>query len=128
MPASVQIPSPDLVNTEAPEVAGLPKTGVNVPFADPVNVRVGDVAAVVASEPALPNVSAPVPDESMVAPFAPTVNNRFVVTAPPVYLNVPPLITKLVATLLDAPILLLELPLASVLTDKVPAEIVVIPV
>ena len=127
VPASVQMPAPDLVNAEVPE-AGLPKTGVNVPFADPVNVRVGDVAAVVASEPALPNVSAPVPDESMVAPLAPTVNNRSVVTAPPVYLNVPPLITKLVAALLDAPILLLEPPLASVLTDKVPAEIVVIPV
>ena len=126
--ASVQVPAPDLVMADAPEVAGLPKIGVRVPFAEPVKVKVGDEAAVVPSEPAFPKVSAPVPDESIVAPLVPIVNKRSVVTAAPVYLSVPPLMTKFVAALLDAPMLLLDPPLASVPTDKVPPEIVVIPV
>ena len=121
------MPAPVLVKAEAPEVAGLPKTGVKVPFAEPVKVRVGEVAAVVPSVPELPKVNAPVPDESIVAPLVPIVNKRSVVTAAPVYLSVPPLMTKFVAALLDAPILLLDPPLASVPTDKVPAEIVVAP-
>ena len=125
--ASVHVPVPDLVKADVPDVAGLPKIGVKVPFAEPVRVKVGEVAAVVPNVPELPKVNAPVPDESIVAPFAPTVNKRSVVTAAPVYLSVPPLMTKFVAALLDAPILLLDPPLASVPTDKVPAEIVLVP-
>ena len=105
-PESVQIPVPDLVMADAPEVVGLPKTGVKAPSAEPVKVKVGDVAAVVPSEPTLLKVSAPAPEESIVAPFAPTVNKRFTLTAAPVYLSVPPLMTKFAAVALAAPILL----------------------
>ena len=122
------MPVPDLVKDEAPEVAGLPKTGVKIPFAEPVKVRVGEVAAVVPSVPELPKVNAPVPDESIVAPLVPIVNKRSVVTAAPVYLRVPPLMTKFVAALLEAPMPLFDPPVARVLTDIVPPEIVVIPV
>ena len=126
--ASVHVPAPDLVMADAPDVAGLPKIGVKVPFAEPAKVKVGDEAAVVPSEPAFPKVSAPVPDESIVAPLAPTVNKRSVVTAAPVYLSVPPLMTKFVAALLDAPMLLFDEPFARVATDKAPPEMVVTPV
>ena len=126
--ASVHVPAPDLVKADAPEVAGLPKIGVRVPFAEPVKVKVGDVAAVVPIEPALLKVSAPVPDESIVAPLVPIVNKRSVVTAAPVYFSVPPLMTRLAARALAAPMPLLDPPSANVPADKVPPEIVVIPV
>lgn len=74
------------------------------------------------------NVNVPVPDASKVAPLAPTVNTRSVDVAAPVYCNVPPLITKLAAALVDCPIPLDAPPLANVLTDKMPPLMVVTPV
>ena len=99
----------------------------------PVKVKVGVlVPDEKAIDPELPNVKAPVPDASMVAPLAPMVNRRSVVSVwpdvPPVYCNVPLLITKLAAELVDCPIPLDVPPFARVATDKMPPLIVVAPV
>ena len=59
----------------------------------------------------LVNVSAPVPDESIVPPLLVSVNRRSVLTAAPVYFNVPPSNTKFAATWVEAPILLVLPPL-----------------
>ena len=64
----------------------------------------------------------------MVPPLSVIVNKRFVLTAAPLYLSVPPSNTRLPATLVEAPILLFEPPSASVAPDNIPAEIVVEPV
>ena len=129
VPDNVQVPVPDLVKLEVPEVAGLAKIGVSVAAPVPVKVKVGELVSVVAIVPALLKVNAPLPPEaSIVPPLLPMVNNRSVDTSPPVYFNVPPLITKLVAAFDDLPMLLLDKPLAKVDTLKVPAFIVVIPV
>ena len=122
------MPVPVLLKLEIPEVAGLAKIGLSVAAPVPVKVSVGELAAVVAIVPALLKVNAPVPEASIVPLLLPMVNNRSVDTSPPVYFNVPPLITKLAASLVDAPMLLLDKPLAKVDTLKVPALIVVIPV
>ena len=53
---------------------------------------------------------------------------RSMETLAPVYCSVPPPSTRLAAALVDAPILLLEPPLARVPTLKVPALMVVAPV
>ena len=65
-----------------------------------------------------------------IVPVAPSlmVKLRSVLTLEPVYLSVPPLITKFEASLVDAPIELFEPPLARVPTLSVPPLIVVAPV
>ena len=100
----------------------------SVALPDPVKVRVGVVKEVVPIVPALLNVKAPLPDASIEPPLVPTVNNRSVLAALPVYFRVPPLITKLEAEFVDLPILLFDPPAANVDTDNVPALIVVTPV
>ena len=122
------MPVPDLVKLEVPEVAGLAKIGVSVAVPVPVKVKVGELAAVVAIVPTLLKVNAPLPEASIVPPLLPMVNNRSVDTSPPVYFNVPPLITSLVAAFDDLPILLSDPPAAKLETLKVPALIVVMPV
>ena len=56
------------------------------------------------------------------------VNKRSIVTEPPVYLSVPPLITKFAASLVDCPMPLAVPPLANEDAERVPALIVVAPV
>ena len=68
------------------------------------------------------------PDASIVPPLLVMVNKRSVLTAAPVYLSMPPSNTRLAASLVEAPMLLLVPPAASVATDKVPPEMVVTPV
>ena len=123
------MPVPVLLKLEIPEVAGLAKIGVSIAEPVPVKVSVGELVSVVAIVPALLKVNAPLlPEASIVPLLVPMVNNRSVDITAPVYCNVPPLITKLAASLVDAPMLLLDPPLAKVDTLKVPALIVVIPV
>ena len=95
----------------------------------PVSVSVrGVVVPLRAIAPALPNVRAPVPDESMVPPLAPSVNRRFVVSPTPVYCNVPPSNTRLAAALVACPMFPATPPFPIVAALKVPALIVVTPV
>jgi len=78
--------------------------------------------------PVLLMVSAPVPEASSVAPLTPMVKRRSVVTVPPVYCSVPPLIIRFAAALVELPMLLTVPPSASVLTASVPPLMVVEPV
>jgi len=74
-------------------------------------------------------VSAPVPEASSVAvPAVPIVKRRSVDTVAPVYCNVPPLIIRLAAALVELPMLLTTPPSARVLTASVPLLMVVVPV
>src|SRR5205823_12672357 len=57
-------------------------------------------------------VTAPVPEPSSVAPLGAMVNSRSVLDPLPVYLSVPPLISRLLAALLELPIGLAVPPLA----------------
>ena len=125
--AKVQVLVPVLARDRSPEVAGSVKTGFKVAAKVPVTVNVGELAGSATKLAVLLNVKVPVPDESIVPPFAPMVNNRSVETAAPVYFKVPPLITKLEAALLDLPRPLATPPFASVDTESVPALIVVTP-
>ena len=96
----------------------------------PFRVNVGVVPLTVAKFPVALNVRVPpVPEESIVAPFAPTVNKRLIETpvAEPVYFNVPPSMTKLLAALEELPIPLLDPPFTRDETDKTPPLMVVIP-
>jgi hypothetical protein len=127
VPRNVHVPSPDLIIDNLVTV-GSPSTGVKEPSAEPENVRIGDVAVVVVTEPKLLKVKAPVPEESIVPPSLPTVNKRFVVTALPVYFKIPPFNIKLDEMLEDAPMLLLLPPFAKVLIEIVPPLIEVTPV
>ena len=72
-------------------------TGVKVFAAEvyePVNVKRCVVEPAYAMEPDLLKFKAPVPEASMLAPLAPTVNSRSQLTPPPVYFNVPPFTDK----------------------------------
>ena len=85
VPDKVQLPEPDLLKLEVPEVAGLAKIGVSVAAPAPVKVKVGELVSVVAIVPALLKVNAPLPEASIVPPLLPMVNNRSVDTTAPVY-------------------------------------------
>ena len=122
---NVQVPFPDLVNAEVPEVAGAEYAAVdNVPFPVPVKVKVGDVDADGVIPPVKVNV--PEPEASIDPPDDPNVILRLDESPEPVYFNVPPLIVILPEA--AAPKLLLEPPFAIVPTLIVPALIVVTPV
>ena len=74
---------------------------VSVPVPLPVKVKVGVPVVEEKRMVPAPNVNAPEPDASSVAPPAPIVNKRLVVCTAPVYCKVPPLITRLPAALVD---------------------------
>ena len=128
-PVSTQVPAPDFTSDVSP-VPLLPINAASVllPVFEPlsVSVRAVFVPASVTAEVLL-YVIAPKPEASSVAPLVPAVNCRSVVPVPPVYRSEPPLITRLAAALVEAPMPLATPPLASVATPSTPPLIVVIP-
>ena len=128
MPFITHLPVPALVKLLTPAL--LANTGVMVLSLElvPVSVRVRAALPPSPNGSVLVNTKAPVPDASTVAPLSPRVNKRSVLVAAPVYLSVPPLITKLAAALLDWPMLLATPPSAKLDTDNVPPSTEVTPV
>ena len=124
----VHVPAAVFV-TDVALLASLAINSPNDPPPVPVNVNVRVPVPLVAILLVSVKVKVAEPEASIVPPLVPIVNNRFVLLfALPVYFNVPPLITKLAASLVDAPMLLLDPPSAKVDTLKVPALMVVTPV
>src|SRR5581483_4505571 len=101
---------------------------VFAPVFVPVSVSVREpLVGVRRIVPPLLKLIAPLPDASRVAPDVPIVNSRSDEVAAPVYCSVPPSITRLPATLLDAPIELFDSPFARVFALRIPPLIVVTP-
>ena len=124
---SVHVPAPLLVRLVAPVLSAITKG--KTPLAEPVKVRVRvPVWLLKEMVPVLEKVKVPDPEESIPPPEDPMLTNLSVETAPPVYLRVPPLIMRLVAALVEAPIPLEAPPSAKVETLKVPAVMVLTPV
>ena len=126
VPDKVQLPVPLLVTLVAPTL--LPTTDANTPPIEPSKVSVRADVPVYASDPVFVQLRMPEPEASMKPLLPVRVNSRSVLAVAPVYLSVPPSRTRLAATFVDAPMLLLAPPFAREDTLKVPPEIVVTPV
>src|ERR1700730_9281326 len=107
VPVRTQVPTPLLVRLVAPLLSPIIAASVLLPVFVPVSVSVrAPLWLLKPIDPVLVRLSAPDPDASIVPPEVPTENKRSVETAAPVYCKMPPLRTRFVAALVDAPMLL----------------------
>lgn len=127
-PLRTHWPDPDFVSEVAPVLLPITAARVLAPVFDPVRVKVrAEVEPLNPMLPVLVKLTAPDPEASIVPLLPPIEKRRSVLTVAPVYLKVPPSITRFVAALLEAPMLLLLPPAAKVLAESVPPLMVVPP-